>query len=295
MMVDVVPERDRLRAFTLNYWAINLGFAVAAALAGLAAEAGYLLLFLVDAGTTLVTAAIVFLKVAETRPAGPTVQPAGSTPTTAPGPAGLRTVFADRVFGGFVLLNLLIALVYMQHLSTLPIAMGADGLSPATYGWVIALNGVLIVTGQLFVPRLIRDRDRSGTLAVAGLLAGLGFGMTAVADTAALYAVTVLVWTLGEMLGSPSSATLLAELSPAGLRGRYQGVFSLSWQGATFAAPILGGYVQEHADNAVLWLGCGALAGAVAIGHLISGPSRERRVLALRAEKAAAAAPAVMK
>ena len=37
MMVDVVPERDRLRAFTLNYWAINLGFACAAVLAGLAA------------------------------------------------------------------------------------------------------------------------------------------------------------------------------------------------------------------------------------------------------------------
>ena len=38
MMIDVVPEKDRLRAFSLNYWAINLGFACAAVLAGLAAR-----------------------------------------------------------------------------------------------------------------------------------------------------------------------------------------------------------------------------------------------------------------
>ena len=48
----------------------------------------------------------------------------------------------------------------MQHMSTLPIAMSADGLGPATFGWVIAVNGVLIVAGQLFVPRLIGGRDR---------------------------------------------------------------------------------------------------------------------------------------
>ena len=48
----------------------------------------------------------------------------------------------------------------------LPIAMGDAGLSPATYGSVIALNGVLIVVGQLFVPRLIKGRSRSHVLAL---------------------------------------------------------------------------------------------------------------------------------
>jgi MFS family permease len=289
MMVDVVPEKDRLRAFTLNYWAINLGFAVGSTLAGLAVQAGYLLLFVVDATTTLVTAAIVFRKVRETRPVR---RVPSSNRSTGTAPAGLRTVFADRVFGVFVLLNLFTALVFMQHLSTLPIAMGQDGLSPATFGWVIALNGVLIVTGQLFIPRLVKDRDRSRTLAVAAILVGLGFGLTAFADTAPVYAFTVLVWTLGEMLNSPSNSTLLAELAPSTMRGRYQGVFSLSWQAAAFTAPILGGYVAQHAGNTALWLGCGALCGLVAVGQVISGPTRERRVAALRsAEPALDATP----
>jgi MFS family permease len=282
MMVDIVPERDRLRAFTLNYWAINLGFACSAVLAGLAAQADYLLLFVIDAATTLVTASIVFTKVRETHPlraARPS--PVRGTPGVA-GP-GLRAVFADRVFLGFVGLNLLLALLFMQHISTLPIAMGKDGLSPATYGSVIALNGVLIVAGQLFVPRLVGGRNRSRVLALAAVVTGLGFGLTATADHALLYALTVLVWTMGEMLNTPSNSTLIAELSPAEMRGRYQGVFSLSWSAASFAAPIAGGFLQEHAGNTALWLSCAGVGLVVAAGHLVSGPARERRVAQLRA------------
>ncbi|MEV6366674.1 MFS transporter [Micromonospora musae] len=276
MMIDVVPEKDRLRAFSLNYWAINLGFASAAVLAGFAAQAGYLLLFIIDAATTVVTALIIFTRVGETRRARP-VSKGAAAPTGA-----LRTILADRVFLGFVALNLFAALIFLQHISMLPIAMGDSGLSPATYGTVIALNGVLIVVGQLFVPRLIRGRSRSHVLALAALVTGVGFGLTAFAEAAWFYGLTVLIWTLGEMLQSPSNATLIAELSPGELRGRYQGVFSLSWQIAGAAAPILGGLIREHAGNSTLWVGCAILGGVMAVAHLISGPARERRAVALR-------------
>ncbi|MFI7021387.1 MDR family MFS transporter [Micromonospora sp. NPDC049900] len=284
MMIDVVPERDRLRAFSLNYWAINLGFACAAVLAGFAAQAGYLLLFVVNASTTLVTALIIFNRVRETRTVTVSV-PRDGKPTGA-----LRTILTDRVYLGFVALNLLGALVFLQHISMLPIAMADSGLTPATYGSVIALNGVLIVAGQLFVPRLIRGRNRSHVLALAAVVMGVGFGLTAFADVAWFYGLTVLIWTLGEMLNSPSNATLIAELSPGELRGRYQGVFSLSWQLAGAAAPILGGLVREQAGNATLWLGCAVIGAVMAVGHLVSGPARERRALALRT---AGAAPVV--
>lgn len=279
MMIDVVPERDRLRAFSLNYWAINLGFASAALLAGLAAEASYLLLFVVDAITTLVTALIIFVKVRETRVPTAAVPPAPG----APHPRGaLRTILTDRVYLGFVALNLFSALVFLQHTAMLPIAMADDGLSPSTYGSVIALNGVLIVAGQLFVPRLIRGRSRSHVLALAAVVMGVGFGLTAFAHVAWFYALTVLVWTVGEMLNSPSNSTLIAELSPADLRGRYQGVFSLSWQVAGAAAPLLGGLVRQEGGDAALWLGCAAIGGVMAVAHLVSGPARERRAAALR-------------
>nr|BFE67598.1 MFS transporter [Actinoplanes digitatis] len=277
MMVDVVPDSDRVRAYSLNYWAVNLGFASAAVLASLAAQFDYLLLFLVDAGTTLVTAIISLIFLAETRPhrAPPAAGPRRGGP-------GLGTIFRDRTFMTFVALNFFIVLVIMQHLSAMPIAMSADGLSPATFGWVIAINGLMIVAGQLFVPKLIDGHDRSRVLALSTLIIGVGFGVNAFAGTAALYAVSVVIWTVGEMLQSPSNSALIAELSPAQLRGRYQGVNSLSWSAGAALAPIVGGFVQQHLGGTVLWLGCAAIGVLVAAGQIVSGPARERRAKALR-------------
>ncbi len=279
MMIDVVPERDRVRAYSLNYWAINLGFASAAILAGFAAQFDYLLLFVVDAGTTLVTAVISMIFLAETRPVRKAPGQPGRRPRGGP---GLGTVFRDRVFVSFLALNFFVVLVVMQHMSTLPIAMSADGLSPATFGWVIAINGLMIVAGQLFVPKLIDGHDRSRVLALATLIMGVGFGLNAFAGTVALYAMSVVIWTLGEMLQSPSNSALVAELSPAALRGRYQGVNSLSWSAGSALAPVVGGFVQEHLGSTVLWLGCAAVGVVVAAGQITSGPARERRAATLR-------------
>ncbi|MFI7596980.1 MDR family MFS transporter [Actinoplanes sp. NPDC049681] len=285
MMVDVVPDRDRIRAYSLNYWAVNLGFASAAIAAGFAAQVDYLLLFVVDAGTTLLTALITLVFLTETRPARAAARHARGGP-------GLGTVFRDRVFVVFLALNFVIVLVIMQHMSTLPIAMSADGLSPATYGWVIAVNGLMIVAGQLFVPKLIDGHNRSRVLALATIILGIGFGLNAFAGTAAFYAITVVIWTLGEMLQSPSNSALVAELSPSLLRGRYQGVNSLSWSAGAALAPVIGGFVQQHAGSAVLWLGCAVIAVLVAVGQLISGPARERRAAELRVSEQAVTGPA---
>ena len=285
MMIDVVPERDRVRAFSLNYWAVNVGFAAAAILGGFAARIDYLLLFLINAVTIVITAVIIFVKVREVDPgrrgALPPVVPAGGA---GPAPVGaLRTILRDRVFLGLTGLNLFSALVFLQASSMLPIAMTDDGLDATTYGYIIALNGVLIVAGQLFVPRLIGRSSHSRVVALGVLLSGVGFGLTAFADLAWLYALTVLIWTLGEMINSPSNSTLVATLSPAALRGRYQGVFSLSWQLAGALAPTLGGLVRETAGDATLWLGCFVLTALVSLGHLLARPARERRAAELRA------------
>jgi MFS family permease len=283
MMVDVLPDRDRVRAYSLNYWAINLGFALAAIGAGFAAKADYLLLFIVDAGTTLVTAVISVIFLAETRPVRTLV-------ARAKAPAGMGTVLRDRIFVGYLLLNLGSVIVLMQHMSTLPIAMTADGLSAATFGWVIAVNGVLIVLGQLFIPRLISGYRRYRVLALATLVIGVGFGLVAFADSVWFFAFTVVIWTLGEMLQSPSNAATVAALSPLALRGRYQGMNSLSWSAGAALAPVLGGLTQQHLGDATLWIGCFVVCALVAGGQLLSGPRRERRAEQLTFTAAAPAA-----
>src|SRR5438270_11955405 len=68
LLADIVGPTDRVRAFGLLYWAFNLGFSIAAVLGGQLAKWSFKGLFIVDAATTLLYAAVVYRTIPETRP-----------------------------------------------------------------------------------------------------------------------------------------------------------------------------------------------------------------------------------
>ncbi|MFJ5922325.1 MDR family MFS transporter [Kitasatospora sp. NPDC092948] len=260
MIADLVPAADRTRAYSLNYWAINIGFGASAAVAGLIAVHGYLLLFLLDALTTLLCAVVVFVKVPETLS-----QAAAEAADEPSAPAvGLGAVFRNGPFMAVVGVNLLLALVFQQGSTTLAVDMGQHGVSTEQYGLVVSLNGVLIVLLQLPLTRLMEGRSRTALLVVSALLTGWGFGLTAVADSSvAMYALAVGIWTVGEIMNAPTMMALVAEHSPARARGRYQGVYSLSWSLASFVGPAGGGLLLQYGGGWALWGAC-AVAGTLA-------------------------------
>jgi MFS family permease len=279
MMADIVRPEDRVRAFSLNYWAINLGFAVSSMGAGFIAEFSYLAGFLIEAGMTMACAIVVFLKLPESRPEG------RSGPGEAGGAAGgdsvrLVTVLRDGRFMGVVGLSFLVALVFQQGSVGLPVAMGEAGFTPADYGMAIAVNGVLIVALQIPVTRLIEHRDPRRLLIFSSLLAGYGFGLTAFAGSVGVFALTVCVWTLGEMVNAPTQTGLVVRLSPVHGRGRYQGVYSLAWSLAALVAPLMSGTVIDRLGAEWLWGTC-AVVGTVAgfgYGALMRRLPQEPRV-----------------
>ncbi|MFF1477085.1 MDR family MFS transporter [Streptomyces sp. NPDC058301] len=263
MMADIVKPEDRMRAFSLNYWAINLGFAVSSAGAGFIAQHSYLAGFLGEAAMTLTCAVLVFLKLPESRPeATSTVRERDREPEI-----GLGTVFRDGRFMGVVGLSFLISLIFQQGYVGLPVAMGADGFSSADFGLAIAVNGVLIVALQIPVTRAIEHRDPRRLLIVSALLAGYGFGLTAFAGSVAVYALTICVWTLAEIVNSPTQTGLVVRLSPVHGRGRYQGVYTMSWSVAALVAPLLSGFVVDHFGADWLWAACAVLGTVAAAGY----------------------------
>ncbi|MEV6133538.1 MFS transporter [Streptomyces violaceusniger] len=266
MIADIVRPEDRVRAFALNYWAINLGFAVSAAAAGLIASHGYLTLFLGDAGMTLLCAFIVFAKVPESRPERGGAAGGGGGDMAVDKPeAGLGSVLRDRRFMAVVGLSYLVATLIQQAFVALPVAMGAEGLSSTDYGIAIATNGALIVAVQIPVTRFLEHRDPAPLLIASALLTGGGFGLTAFAGSVGMYAVAVTVWTLGEIINSPTQMGLVARLSPTHARGRYQGMYSLSWSLASLTAPLVGGAVMDRFGADALWASS-AVVGLVAAG-----------------------------
>ncbi|WP_458244520.1 MDR family MFS transporter [Streptomyces sp. MAI_2237] len=261
MMADIVRPEDRVRAFSLNYWAINLGFAVSSMAAGFIAEFSYVAGFLIEAGMTAVCAVVVFLKLPESRPERTAKQ------REAEAGIGLGTVLRDGRYMGVVGLSFLVALVFQQGSVGLPVAMGAAGFTPADYGFAIAVNGILIVALQIPLTRFIADRDPRRLLVVSSVLAGYGFGLTAFAGSVGLFALTVCVWTLGEMINAPTQTGLVVRLSPVHGRGRYQGVYTLSWSLAALIAPLMSGVVIDHFGAGWLWGLCAVVGTLAAVGY----------------------------
>ncbi|MFG2098556.1 MDR family MFS transporter [Streptomyces sp. NPDC048612] len=268
MMADIVAPKDRVRAFSLNYWAINLGFAISSTAAGLIAEHGYLALFLGEAALVLACALVVYRKLPESRPTTNAQGGAdGGAGGPAPAPVSMRTVLHDGRFMTVVGLNLLLALLFQQAYVSMPVAMGQDGFSSTDFGLVIGLNGVLVVLLQIPVTRFIEHRSPALLLIGSALLAGYGFGLTALAGSVAMYAVAVTVWTLGEIINSPTQMGLVVRLSPLHGRGRYQGMYALSWSVASLTAPLLGGVVIDHYGADALWGGCAVVGTVAAVGY----------------------------
>jgi MFS family permease len=262
MVADIVPPPNRRRAYGLLYWAINLGFAIASVVAGLLARLDYFILFVGDAATTLCYAVVVWRFIPETRPVD----------TRRETDAGFGEALSNRTYVLFLALAFLLALVFFQHLSTLPLAMAAHGHDEWAYGRTIAVNGILIVLLQPAATRALGRFPRGRVLAAATVVTGVGFGMYAFASSTAAFALGVGLWTLGEIASSPLQSVIVADLAPPHARGRYQGLFTMTWGLAFFAGPALGAWVLGRFSPAALWLGCLGACLATAAGYLALGP-----------------------
>jgi MFS family permease len=264
-VADLVPPQARPRAYALIYWAINLGVAVAGILGGVLADRSYWLLFAADAATCLAFAVIIARAVPETRPAS-TSGEAGS----------YRQVLRDGIAVGLVVSTLLGSLVYIQQVVTLPLAVRGSGLSASAYGLIYAVNPIAVIAAQPLVLRLI-DRFRVvPTLAAADLVMGIGFALTWFAHSIGVFALTVLIWTIGEIGFNAVGPALVAEIAPPHLRGRYNGLLGMAFGAANLLGPLAGSWVFGVSPG-LLWLLClvtGALSAAVI---LALGPSVARR------------------
>jgi MFS family permease len=268
-IADVVPPADRTRAYGYIYWAVNLGFAGAAMIAGFMAERNFTLLFVGDAVTTLAFGIIVFLRVPETHP---------ERHVAVRERPDLRVPLRDRAFMAFIVAQFIGMLVGAQANSTLAVDLRDHGVRPVTYGWLLAINGVMIVLLQPTAIGLVQRFSRGRVLAVASLLQGVGFGLTGAGHSVALYALTVVIWTVAELGYSPLAPAIVSDLAPTRLRGTYQGIFSMAWGAASCLGPALGALVLGRFGSVTLWSGCFVVCVVAAVLHQSRGAAYTRAV-----------------
>jgi MFS family permease len=246
-VADLVEPEHRQRAYALQFWAINLGFSIASVGAGVLVHHGYTLLFVLDAATTFAFGMLALKFVPETRPEseGPRARVADP----------LRLLRTDRLLLVATLLVLVYAVLYIQVGVTLPLAISDAGLSAGTYGFVIAINGVVIVIGQPLSLSLLDRWERRRTLPVGIALVGVGFAATGLCHRPWQFGLTVVLWSVGEIATAGSFQALVAALAPEHMRGRYAGAVGLAWGTSGMLGPLLGAGTYSLSPG-LLWFGC---------------------------------------
>lgn len=262
MIADLVAPQRRSHAFALMYLSINLGFAIAPPLGGLLAEFSYRLLFWADAFSMILFSGIIAACIPESRPA---VEPTGDGSDAASGNLPRQTVVSDYHFVGFCLAGFLTAIVFMQGFSTLPIHIRQSGFSNLEFGCLMSVNGLLIALFQLPTTHWTSRFRPMSVLVTGGVLIAIGFGLNAFGATVGILLLTITVWTIGEILQAPYNQSIVTQLAPPELRGRYLGVFSLAIAAAITIGAPLGGQLLDQFGPAVLWttMSCIALVAVV--------------------------------
>jgi MFS family permease len=95
------------------------------------------------------------------------------------------------------------------------------------------------------------------------------------------------LWTLGEIVSAPVSAAYVADISPPHMRGRYAGVFGMTFGLALVVGPPAGTAVSA-ASPGVLWSACAAL-GLLAAALMLVPAARPKGYAATASRSTSAA------
>ena len=267
VLTDLAPPEQRKAAFAVNRLAINLGMSIGPAVGGYLAEVSFPAIFRVDGSTSLLAFAVLTLagfKVAEhARAAGGEGAPDGG--------ARSRPAYTDMKLLAFLATCVPLAAVFFQHEGALPLDVVRDlGLPESFFGWMFTINTVLIVLFEVRLNLKTSHWPHQKSLFTGGLFLAAGFGSMAFCRTGPAIALTVVVWTIGEMILLPSMSNVVAELAPADRRGEYMGLYSMAWGIAFAIGPWLGTYALETYGHIALWGGAFAVAAlaAIAMGRM---------------------------
>lgn len=196
-------------------------------------------------------------------PSSPSASITRSTAVNPAPPAGTAIFFkkllSDRLFLTFCAGTLLMGVVFQQGMTTLPLYLKDRGVPKETYGLLIALNGLLIALTQMPITHMVNRFPRGIMLALASAVIACGFAMHGLSAAVGWSALAVIVWTIGEMMQSPFLMTIVADLAPTSMRGRYMGVFGMTFAASTIVASLVGAMLLGIGGGRWLWPGITAI------------------------------------
>ncbi len=253
LISDETEPGQRKTAFALNRLAINLGMSIGPVIGGFLAGVNFSLLFYVN-GTMSILAGI-FLIISNVETKRHVLNTKDDSKKL-----GLEkksgSIFKDKTFLLFMLALIPVELVFFQFLGALPLYIIQSLKIPAsTFGILMAVNTVLIIIVEVPLNNAMSNWDDRKSLALGALLCAIGYGAMIFSQNILFITLTIVIWTFGEMIFFPSSASYTAILSPENRRGEYMGYFQMTFSFSLMIGPWIGALALSNFGHIILWSG----------------------------------------
>jgi len=276
LVSDLVEPEQRKQAFALSRLAVNLGMSLGPAIGGILAVYSFRFLFFADGATSILAGLVLIFAWPGTRRTkatepqwddpedlGREIEAEGPALLAAPHPAADLRAFRNRRMLYFLAALIPTQLVFFQLTSTLPVFLVRYLRLPESfYGTVFTLNTLMIVALEVPLNNATAHWSHRRSPTLGALLYAIGFGSFALASGPAGVFAAVAVWTFGEMILMPGSAAYAAEIAPAGRRGEYMGLYTMSFSFAFSVGPWLGAMLLDIHGPQILW-GAAFLSGCI--------------------------------
>jgi predicted MFS family arabinose efflux permease len=271
IVADLAPHDRLTETYSLLRIGGNLGFAAGPAIGGfLAASFTYAWLFGLAGIITFLALVFMFFSFHESY-------------THTQSKISFASVLAagkDKNLLVFTLLSLLVFLVMGQLSSTLSVyTVSLVGFSTAQFGFLLTLNGLIIVVFQYPLTMIMNRFRLYRSLVLGALLYAAGYLTMTWVGSYPLALGAIAMVTVGEVVFAPTTSAVVGEMASVTWRGRYMAFAGLSETVGFSLGPLLGGILLDAFPThpGYIWGSIAALAVIAAIGFQRWGTGRKVR------------------
>ena len=265
MIADILPEQKRQEGFGILRVVANFSWIIGPTIGGFLANINFFYLFVIDAIISCIVAVIIYRTVPETKPEPHAHEKSESFLQTV---AGYRFVLRDTAFVSFIIANIIMLVVYQQMYGSLSVYLRDNhSINPQGYGFLMSTSAITVILFQFWLTRTIKHQPPFLMMAFGTIFYVIGFTLFGLVTTFILFALNIVIITIGEMIVVPTSQALVAGFAPEEMRGRYMAVSGLSWAIPSTIGPAAAGYILDNYNPNLLWYIGGILCGLSVLAY----------------------------
>lgn len=237
---SVWPEGGR-KGFNAIYLAQNLGVAVGPAVGGGIADKSFDYLFVSNLGLYII---FFILATVSYRNMISNVEKSKVKDSAVNNTANRASFYSLLIISGGFLLTWV---AYSQWPSTLSTHIQQQGIGLKEYSLLWTINGLLIILLQPIISPIVQKYEKQikVQLVIGIAIMMLSFIVIIFADSFKIFAVSMIILTIGEIFVWPAVPTIANMLAPEGKGGSYQGIVNSIGSIGRMIGPLFGGLIVD--------------------------------------------------